>query len=200
MFNTPNVLSLSRIFCGWMILLLLKYHPFLPFEIPFYGILIVVAILVILAETTDILDGHLARKRKQVTDIGKLLDPMADSINRMMIFLAFVSVDWMSGVMLGIMFTRDIIVSTMRSIAAKNGLIVSARLSGKVKAVCQGIAQGIIIIVQFLVAINLLSKENAVEIGWWTLAITTVVTAISGIDYMWGIIPQIIRAEDTRKL
>ena len=89
-------------------------------------------------ELTDAFDGWVARRRNEVSDFGKILDPLADSVSRFTVFLAFLVEGWASVWAIAPLFWRDSIVSTVRVLAASQGVIVSARFSGKLKAVVQG--------------------------------------------------------------
>jgi len=91
--------------------------------------------IVILSELTDLFDGYMARKRGQVTDLGKLLDPMADSIYRDTIFLCLAVVNQVSLFLVLPILYRDSIISTLRTVCAYKGIVLAARMSGKVKAV-----------------------------------------------------------------
>ncbi len=111
--------------------------------------------LAILSEISDGLDGWLARRLGQVSDLGKLLDPLADSLARMTSFLAFTAVGWMSlGVML-VLIWRDILVSAIRTAAASQGLVLAARSSGKIKAIVQAAAIFAVLLAQLAHGYNL---------------------------------------------
>ncbi|MFW5923488.1 MAG: CDP-alcohol phosphatidyltransferase family protein [Planctomycetota bacterium] len=99
-------------------------------------------------EVTDLLDGYIARSYDQVSSIGKLIDPMADSISRFSVFLAFVTENSVRDhpwpvLLAAVIFYRDAIVAYTRIFSASTGVVLAARLSGKLKAVMQG--SGIII-------------------------------------------------------
>jgi CDP-diacylglycerol---glycerol-3-phosphate 3-phosphatidyltransferase len=96
--------------------------------------------LALFFEATDLADGFLARRMQQTSQLGKILDPLADSVSRFTIFLGFLVQGYASVWAIACIFWRDSIVSTVRILAASQGVIVSARISGKVKAVVQGIA------------------------------------------------------------
>src|SRR5205085_953924 len=94
--------------------------------------------LVIVAELTDLFDGMAARRRNQVTELGKILDPMADSIFRLSVFLAFTQgIVALPLWLVLLFFYRDSIISMLRTICALRGFTLAARFSGKVKAVVQ---------------------------------------------------------------
>lgn len=96
-------------------------------------------------EATDLADGYLARRMQQTSQLGKILDPLADSVSRFTIFLGFLVKGYASVWAIACIFWRDSIVSTIRILAASQGVIVSARASGKIKAIVQGIAIGVIL-------------------------------------------------------
>jgi CDP-diacylglycerol--glycerol-3-phosphate 3-phosphatidyltransferase len=95
-------------------------------------------------ELSDAIDGHVARLYGEVSDIGKLLDPLVDTLTRFTIFAAFMAMGIMPLWMLLIFFYRDMIVSYIRSMAAMKKVAMGARFSGKVKALFQGIAQQVV--------------------------------------------------------
>jgi len=94
--------------------------------------------VILLMELTDLTDGLVARRDGGVSDVGKLLDPLVDSLARFTIFAAFLAMGVMPLWMLLIIFYRDMVVSYMRSMAATQGVVMMARSSGKAKALVQG--------------------------------------------------------------
>ena len=105
-------------------------------------------IFFVIASFTDYLDGHLARKNNQVTDLGKFLDPVADKllINSMVIFLIVPASYTRNGQMdfsiwcAIILVARDIVVDALRSISASKGIVIPANIYGKMKTVLEMIA------------------------------------------------------------
>jgi len=97
-------------------------------------------VLALLMEATDFFDGYVARKFNMVSDAGKILDPMADSIARLTCFLAFFKVSHASIWMVLVFVYRDSLISALRILAASRSIILGARGSGKMKAVVQAIA------------------------------------------------------------
>lgn len=105
-------------------------------------------IFFIIASFTDYLDGHLARKNNQVTDLGKFLDPVADKllINSMVIFL-IVPASYARNNQMDfsiwcaiILVARDIVVDALRSISASKGIVIPANIYGKMKTVLEMVA------------------------------------------------------------
>jgi len=97
-------------------------------------------ILFLLASFTDILDGHIARRRNQVSNLGKLLDPIADKllVSAALIVLVekHLAPSWAVVVIVG----REFIVTGLRSVAAAEGVIIQAQSIGKIKMWAQCIA------------------------------------------------------------
>jgi CDP-diacylglycerol---glycerol-3-phosphate 3-phosphatidyltransferase len=87
-----------------------------------------------LIEISDLLDGHLARKLNQVSELGKVLDPFADSISRLTYFAAFAGSGIMPVWILLILIYRDVSVAYIRVMIAREQVLMPARASGKLKA------------------------------------------------------------------
>ena len=136
--NLPNYLSLARI----IVVPLLVVVLLTPFAEDWFGVSsYALAIAIFLAASlTDILDGHLARRRNQVSKLGKLLDPIADKllISAALIVLVekHLAPAWAVVVILG----REFIVTGLRSIAATEGIVISAQKVGKIKMWAQCVA------------------------------------------------------------
>ena len=154
--------------------------------------------IVILSEFSDFLDGYIARKYNAVSDIGKVLDPLADSISRFSAFLCFLYLGYAKLWMVAIFFYRDSFVSWLRIVAAMKNKVIAARITGKIKAVFQGIATIGIIILATLKAVckeKLFCLPQSIEnlanlhfstISFWLLTIACIITAYSAIDYFVG--------------
>lgn len=131
--NTPNKLSLARI-----ILVPIMMFFFMASFLGVYGKFIAFA-LFITAALTDLLDGKIARKTGQVTDLGKLLDPIADRLlyNVGMALIVFYGIIPAPYGIIGmvILLFRDFIVDGVRQVAASKGVVVPAAKSGKIKAI-----------------------------------------------------------------
>ncbi len=136
--NLPNYLTLARIVLVPLLVVILLT----PFSENWFGISgYALAIAIFLAASlTDILDGHLARRRNQVSNLGKLLDPIADKllVSAALIVLVekHLAPAWVVVVILG----REFIVTGLRSVAAADGIIIQAQTSGKIKMWAQCVA------------------------------------------------------------
>lgn len=142
--------------------------------------------LAVFFEVTDMVDGYLARRFQQTSQLGKILDPLADSVSRFTVFLGFLHMGWASVWAVAPIFWRDSVVSTIRVLAASQGVIVSARFAGKVKAIVQGVA------IVALLALGAFRdafgwqlddvKALSQAVMWYVSA----VTVWSLFDYLWG--------------
>ena len=98
---------------------------------------ILALVLFVVAAITDLVDGKWARKKKQVTDLGAFLDPLAD---KMLVNLAFLALTYLGVVpvwVFAVILVRDFMVDGVRMMMARNGQTVAAAWSGKVKTAFQ---------------------------------------------------------------
>ncbi len=146
---------------------------------------IAAAVLSLFLELTDILDGKIARSYGQVSDFGKLFDPFSDAATRFTLFLGLYEVGVADLWMILVIFYRDSSISFLRSVAAVRRVVLSARQSGKIKAVVQGVGTQVVFLclVLFDVAPTLPIPAST---PWWVMLAMTVVTAWSWVDYFAG--------------
>ena len=144
--NLPTKITVSRlILTVFIVLLLCVPFSYFGFNFPtydFYGVgpihlnQLIAGVLFIVASLSDFLDGYLARKNNQVTDLGKMLDAIADKVlvNPVLIVLA---VNHVIPVVIPVVYiTRDIIVDAIKMQAASKGKVQAAIKSGKYKTAC----------------------------------------------------------------
>ncbi|MEP6903260.1 MAG: CDP-diacylglycerol--glycerol-3-phosphate 3-phosphatidyltransferase [Actinomycetota bacterium] len=136
--NLPNYLTLARIvLVPLLVVILLTEFSENWFGISGYALAIGIFLA---ASVTDILDGHLARRRNQVSNLGKLLDPIADKllVSAALIVLVekHLAPAWAVVVILG----REFIITGLRSVAAADGIVIQAQTSGKIKMWAQCVA------------------------------------------------------------
>ena len=159
-------------------------------------------VIACLFEITDLLDGYLARSRGEVTGIGKLIDPLADSMSRFSVFLSFLAAGYVPVWMIALIFYRDAMVSYIRVGAAAHDVVMAARASGKFKAVCQGI---VTVSITGLIAFSEMGWLDmplraadtlaVADIAWWAMAAVTAVTFCAGIDYLFAF-ARIVRSSE----
>ena len=183
--NLPNKITLIRI-----ILIPFVIFFYLANFIP-YGKLVAL-ILFIIASCTDFLDGYYARKYSLITDLGKLLDPIADKIlvsSALLLIITDGTVLAPYGVIAGIIIIgREFIVSALRQIAASKNYVMAADKLGKLKTVFQDITLPVFLFISFINAEQLLQIEVFLSIlniiAYTTLGIATALTIISCVNYL----------------
>jgi CDP-diacylglycerol--glycerol-3-phosphate 3-phosphatidyltransferase len=154
----------------------------IPLLILPYILLSIVTVL----ELTDIFDGHIARKTNQVTTLGKILDPMADSIVRLSVLLTFTQGLIKLPVLLTLLFVfREIIISTLRTLCALNGHALAARLSGKLKAIIQAVAIIFILLMIIPYSLGYISLITLQVTSAWVIGATAFYTILSGLEYLY---------------
>ena len=136
--NLPNYLSLTRI----LIVPLLVVALLTPVAEAWFGIsgYALAIIIFLVASLTDILDGHLARRRNQVSTLGKFLDPIADKLLVSAALIVLVEKHLAPSWAVVIIVGREFIVTGLRSVAATEGIVIQAQTSGKVKMWAQCVA------------------------------------------------------------
>ena len=148
-------------------------------------------------ELTDAFDGWVARARNEVSDFGKILDPLADGIARFTVFLCFLVAGYADIWSVAIIFWRDAVVSTLRVVGAGQNVIVAARTWGKAKAVVQAVAILSILVFGLVPEFppggiggwplwSVQGAEHHREIAQWIMRGVAGVTAVSLIDYLRG--------------
>lgn len=177
MTNLPNLLTLVRIFLVPLLVAALVQHNL---TIHWHGKLLITndffALLVFLAASfTDLLDGYLARRWKQVTTVGTLLDPVADKLLISAALISLVEMRLLPGWLVILIISREFAVSGLRSIAAAEGFTVKAGELGKSKMTLQVVG----------VVLMLLSIRWPVLRPWGLVAMWGVVIfgLASAVDY-----------------
>lgn len=136
--NLPNYLTLARI----VVVPLLVVVLLTPVAEDWFGVssyALAIAIF-LFASLTDILDGHLARRRNQVSKMGALLDPIADKLLVSAALVVLVEKHLAPAWTVVIILGREFIITGLRSIAASEGIIISAQKIGKIKMWAQCVA------------------------------------------------------------
>lgn len=144
-------------------------------------------VIAIVSELTDLFDGIVARYRNEVTDFGKILDPLADSISRLTIFICFVQGGQAPIYLIVFILYRDSLVATLRTFCAYRGVVVSARKTGKIKAVVQATAILIVLLLRiFSFRVSPELDRVFAGIDFTVILIATLVTVYSAYDYVAG--------------
>lgn len=169
---------------------------------------VIALVLFCVASFTDFLDGYVARKYNQVTDFGKFVDPLADKLLVSSALILFVEQKAMAGWMVCVILARELIITSLRVVAANKGVVMAATWTGKVKTCVQ--IGGIIVIYLYYIILGALASGVAFAdgdgvtavivmphtdgmpllltiVGW----VVTLVTIYSGYDYLkknWDLI------------
>jgi CDP-diacylglycerol--glycerol-3-phosphate 3-phosphatidyltransferase len=172
--NLPNALTVGRIFLIplLVVVLLTKFDGRLIFGVREE---LVGAGIFGIASLTDFLDGYLARRRKQVTTFGQLMDPLADKLLITAALLSLVQLDlapaWVAAVILG----REFFVTVLRSIAHGRGVVIPSSPLGKFKMLAEVVAILALILAQ--------QNRYFFVIGTVALWVAMITALVSGVDY-----------------
>jgi CDP-diacylglycerol---glycerol-3-phosphate 3-phosphatidyltransferase len=181
--SLPLVLTLSRILLGPVFLVVYLYYHQLGITLGWLPYILL--FLAALSELSDVFDGALARKQNKVTELGKLLDPMADSIFRLSVLLSFTQgVIQLPLLLVCVFFYRDTIISTLRTVCALRGIALAARLSGKIKAVIQAAVGFFILIMLIPYSIGCLDIALLRAVSFYSVFIAAIYTLYSGTEYV----------------
>lgn len=186
--NLPNKITIARIALTGIIIGILLF-PFDAIGLSFPRLFInesivvnvkylVVGVLFIIASLTDFIDGRIARKRNLVTDLGKMLDAIADKILVDSVLIILSSSGFISPVISVIIIVRDIVVNAVKMAAGNAGKVVAASWTGKVKTTFQMI--GITLTLFYNLPFELIN----IRISDIMLIISCVLAIVSAIQYI----------------
>ena len=161
--NTANKLTMFRIVLIPVFLVLL----YIDFSVSHYAAMVVF----IAAGLTDIADGYIARKRGQVTDFGKFLDPLADKVLVVTAMLWFVERGVMPAWVALVVIIREFLVTALRLVATDNGRVIAAGILGKIKTLVT------------MVCLTAMFIPLDTWMLYTCLAAITVTTLVSGFEY-----------------
>ena len=182
--NTPNKLTIARMVITPVFLALILWES-LPHRF------LIATLVYSLAAVTDAIDGKLARKNNQITNFGKLLDPIADKVLTTSALLAFMVMDLCNIWIVMIVLTREFTIASIRMIAAAGGVVIPANIWGKIKTVSQMTFTIVIMLLGEVYYImgnvnaELFSKLPSLSIISNSLLwITAILTVVSGVIYI----------------
>ncbi len=185
--NLANKITLFRIVLVpvFMVFLLVRVIP--------YGE-IWAALIFVFAALTDSLDGYIARKNKDVTRLGKLMDPLADKLLITAAMISLVALGTLSPWIAFLIIGREFAVTGLRLIAAAEGVVLTANKWGKLKTVAQ-IVMIVAIIIEMALKADIYPGANwlrvlidvypASVIAYSSLLIAVILTVISGFYYFY---------------
>jgi CDP-diacylglycerol---glycerol-3-phosphate 3-phosphatidyltransferase len=192
--NLPNALTLLRIFfVPVLIVVLLTRSPNIdfwgfPMHFEFWGVLILLT-----AAATDWADGYFARRRREVTTLGILLDPIADKLLISAAFVSLVDMHLVPAWMVVIIIGREFTVLGLRNIASAEGFTIAASALGKTKMVLQVCAVAVLIAGARHPSLNPIALMLL-----WLVVISALVSAAQYFLRFWGQVDD--RIKQRRKL
>jgi CDP-diacylglycerol---glycerol-3-phosphate 3-phosphatidyltransferase len=179
--NLANRITLARIFLVPIIMFFLLIKIKFPhIKIEEFSITynqIIAALIFIIAASTDSLDGYIARKRKLVTNLGKLLDPLADKLLVTAVLVSLVEMNKLDAWIAIVIISREFAVTGLRQIALLEGTVMAASKWGKAKTAVQITAIIALLINNFPFAF--LNIPFDLIASW----VAVIITVYSGIDY-----------------
>ena len=201
--NLPTKITFSRIIATVLLIVTLFVLSLIPnLSTPLLGntrinlVFLIIFVFFVIASYTDHLDGKLARKNNQVTDLGKFLDPVADKllVSSMLIFLCsptFAPYNVEQRLFFPvwcviIMVARDTVVDALRFIAAQKGTVIAANIFGKLKTVLQMVAIGAVLLNDF--PFHYLYPNNFnpyLTVTAFLVYAATLVSFLSGVIYVY---------------
>ncbi len=165
--NLPNKLTMARVIAVPIFIALFM----LDFRYP-------AAIVFIVASATDFLDGYIARKQGLVTNFGKIMDPLADKVLVISALCLLVETKEVAAWMLIVILAREFTVAGLRTVAAADGLVIAAGVTGKIKTILQMIA------VPLLLLLNWPFVYTGIPMDQIFLWASVIMTVVSGVEYV----------------
>lgn len=181
--NLPNRITLARIcLIPIMMIFLLVEFPFFPEPLHWGSFQLSVnhlaaALIFILAASTDGIDGYIARKYNMVTNLGKLLDPLADKLLISAVLISLVELGRCESWIAVVIISREFAVTGLRQVALLEGKVMAAGNWGKIKTVVQIVAISLLLLNNFPFQFVGIPFD---QIAIWAAAIITI---YSGVDY-----------------
>jgi nicotinamide-nucleotide amidase len=167
--NVPNLLTISRLVAipPLMVLLMVRFpgHDQLA------------AAVFIVFSLTDTLDGQLARRQGNVSELGKFLDPLADKLLVLSVLIVLVQEGLVAAWVVVVIFSRELIITILRSVAAAQGRVIAAAPLGKTKTVMQMSAVTLLILQR--------PYPTVVPLADLAVGAAIIFTIWSGLDYLW---------------
>ena len=178
--NLPNKLTLLRVVLI-PVFVVFALTPSIPHNY-LWAVVVFAA-----ASATDALDGMIARKYDLITNFGKLMDPLADKVLVLSALICFVQLGMVRGWVVIVIISRELLVTSIRLIAAGEGKIIAADRWGKYKTVSQMVSVIAILLLSELEQSRLLSPTFPKgTVIWALMIIVLILTVFSGVNYAVG--------------
>ncbi len=191
--NIPNALTIARIFfVPLLVAALVQEHGYMMAGVPQEWAALAIFLI---AAGTDLVDGYLARRWKQVTTIGTLLDPIADKLLVSAALVSLVQVRALPGWMAILIISREFAVSGLRSIAAAEGYTIRASDLGKTKMLSQVVAISVVMLSR-----KYAQLEKPGMILMWLVVFFGLASALSYFQKFWHKVDEGIKGRRRREL
>jgi len=188
-FNIPNVITLCRIIVTPLVFILLLYAPGPVLSMG-------AALIFALASVTDFFDGYLARRMNLVTPLGKFLDPLADKLLVGVALIMMIPLERVPPWIVALIVGREILVTGLRLVAVKEGMVIESTLMAKQKTAFQLVAV-IFLLAHYEYTIGLSQAGVTISfhtIGMILLYIALGITLWTGADYFYKFFKGIVRS------
>lgn len=189
--NLPNSLTLARIFLVPLVVVVLLTRPTEIQTWAIWGVSLFLG-----AALTDLLDGYLARRRRQVTTLGRLLDPIADKLLISSALVSLVQLELAPAWMVVIIIGREFAVSGLRSIAASEGFTIDVSTLGKGKMVLQVAA----VVGLILGRAHRGWVMQTAKVLLWAVALLALISMVQYFREFWSKLDNSIKHRETRRL
>jgi CDP-diacylglycerol--glycerol-3-phosphate 3-phosphatidyltransferase len=163
--NIPIIITFSRILLIPIFILVVNTNPLLG------------AVIFILACVTDIFDGYIARKSRQVTKLGVLLDPLADKLLVIAALIVLVDMEFIQAWIAIVIIAREFVVTGLRIVALSKDMVIPAEMGGKIKTTTQFSSILILLIDRSIIRLDIY------DIGITLLWVAMLIGIASGIQY-----------------
>jgi CDP-diacylglycerol--glycerol-3-phosphate 3-phosphatidyltransferase len=174
--NVPNMVTMGRVVLIPFVLSFIdNFSPLRSF---------IASLLYLVSAAGDGLDGYLARKRGEVSTLGKFLDPLADKLTVTAVLVFMVALSRVPAWVVVVIIARDLAVNGLRSIASAQGLVIAASDTGKIKTALQLVAVMMLLIYFRYPALGTGKTVDYHLAGLIVLYISTVVSVVSMAQYM----------------
>jgi len=174
--NLPNLVTMGRVVLIPFVLMFIdNFNPLRTF---------IASLLYLLAAAGDFLDGYLARSRGEVSTLGKFLDPLADKLLVNAVLVYMVALGRVEPWVVVVLIARDLAVNGLRSLAAAQGLVISASEGGKIKTALQ-LVSIMMLLIHFSYPLLVVGIDFDYHVaGRWLLYVSVVMSLYSGAQYM----------------
>jgi CDP-diacylglycerol--glycerol-3-phosphate 3-phosphatidyltransferase len=174
--NLPNILTMLRVVVIPFVLYFIDNRS----QVRSF----IAMVLYLLASVTDFLDGYLARKRGQVSILGKFLDPLADKLIVMAALVVLVDVDRLGAWLVVVLLARELAITGLRSIAASEGIVIPAGQEGKYKTALQLVAISFLLVHFPYPLLGTGITVNFHLVGLYTLYVSLGFSVVSAVKYV----------------